>query len=175
MKKIKIILIIIIITLFDINNIIGAEKKIKLLPNDLLDIAQKNHCDQIDDFYDRYGVLDPPYVYGYLAGEKEKSAVFWCERKENNKSQYNLIIHSSSQNKGLQNCPNKIIWLNYPGGLSIYKDINTSLDDFVYIENPQKRPPKKIKMTHNAILSEYDGKEELFYCHEGAWLMRQRD
>ena len=71
-------------------------------------------------------------------------------------------------------CTDIVPWMNYPGGLSIYDDKNTLLDDFVYIEEPQKKGPKGIKLTHNGILSYYDGVEVIFYCYKGKWLVRQR-
>jgi hypothetical protein len=175
MKNALIKLIVIILFSLWINSNVLAEEKIKLLPSDLLDVARSYQCDQINAFYDRPGMINPPYAYGYSEGPEEDSAVFWCEKKENNKRLFYLIIHSSPEIKGVQNCPNKIIWSNYPGGLSIYKDFHTTLDDFVYIRDTKKKAPPNLKMTHNAILSEYDGKEELFYCHDGNWMVRQRD
>ncbi len=175
MKNTPIKLAVIILLSLSINSSVIAKEKVKLLPADLLNIARNYQCDQIDDFYDRPGMVNPPYTYGYLTGLDEDSAVFWCEKKENNKRLYYLIIYSRSEKKGLQNCPSKIIWRNYPGGLSIYKDITMTLNDFVYIATPRNRVPQNKKMTHNAILSEYDGKEELFYCYDGEWLVRQRD
>jgi hypothetical protein len=120
-------------------------------------------------------MINPPYVYGYLTGPPEQSAVFWCQTTVNGKRMYYLIIQSSMEKGGHHNCPNKIAWKNYPGGLSIYNDFDTTLDDFICITDYRKKAKTNKKMTHNAILSEYDGKEELFYCHEGEWLIRQRD
>lgn len=169
--KCSIVIFLLLVSISDV----FAKEKIKLLPSDLLEIARNYQCDQIDDFYERPGMINPPYVYGYLEGQVDDSVIFWCEKKENNKRIYFLIIHSTSENKGLQKCQSKITWRNYPGGLSIYQDKNMTLDDFIYLKDTQKKAPKKIKMKHNSIRSYYDGLEELFYCHDGEWLVRQRD
>lgn len=78
------------------------------------------------------------------------------------------------RNAEVAGCSTRIEWRNYPGGLSIHKDRKTTLDDFVYLHDARKRGPKNIKLSANGILSEYDGVEDLFYCHKGEWLVRQR-
>lgn len=146
----------------------------QLLPDELIEVVKKNSCSQIDDFYKRPGMVKPPYVYGYLQGDEENSAAFWCKKNENGKENFLLIFMVKDDARKLMKCPDKIEWTNYPGGLSIYNDPNTTLEYFVYINNPQKKPPKNAKLVGNAILSEYDGVSELFYCYEGEWLVRQR-
>lgn len=143
----------------------------QLLPDELIEEAKKNDCSQVEDFYKRPGMIKPPYVYGYLPGDEENSAVFWC--KKNNKEKFLLVVMSKEDDKLLK-CSKAIEWANYPRGLAIYNNPNTTLDEFVYIRNPKKKPPKNLKLKENAILSEYDGVSELFYCYEGEWLVRQR-
>lgn len=143
-----------------------------MLPQELYEIAVSKGYTQIDDFYNRPGMIEPPFVYGYLPGLKENSAVFWCQAKK--KDQYYLLVVNKDEGPNAMSCTDIVPWMNYPGGLSIFDDKNTLLDDFVYIEEPQKKSPKGIKLTHNGILSYYDGVENIFYCFEGRWLVRQR-
>lgn len=143
-----------------------------LLPQELHEVALRKDCTQIDNFYNRPGMIEPPFVYGYMPGPKENSAVFWCESKK--KGKYYLVIVNNSKGTEASTCTDIVPWMNYPGGLSIYNDKNTLLDDFVYIDDPQKKPPEGIKLTNNGILSYYDGVEVIFYCHKGKWIVRQR-
>lgn len=162
-----------IILIFRVN--IGVAKDENLImPEELLEIAKENSCTQVDDFYKgKPGMVKPPFVYSYTAGSEEDSAVFWCQKIENNKK-YNYLLFMFKKPNELAACAKKVEWKNPPRGLSLYKDSNTTLETFVYINNPKKKGPKNERLKHNAILSEYDGVEELFYCYEGEWLVRQR-
>lgn len=153
----------------------NGEKSLPLLPEELLILAKSEGLDQVNDFYvNRPGMLNPPYIYGYLQGPKENSAVFWAQKKENNKKKYFLLIMEKRRNNNKNVCSEKIEWNSYPRGLSIYKNRNTTLDDFFYLRDRNKRLPKNIRMENNAILSEYDGVEVLFYCYNGEWVVRIR-
>ncbi len=55
------------------------------LPLDLSEVAKKHNCKEIANFLNLPGMIEPPYVYGYLNGEKENSAVFWCEDNRSDK------------------------------------------------------------------------------------------
>lgn len=146
------------------------------LPDELMMFAQKKGFSQVENFYKRPGMVFPPYVYGYLPGPPQNSAVFWCQKEKNEETVYVLIV-MIKDNKGEQNnCEAEIEWNNtYPGGLSIYKNTNETLEYFTYLNDPNKKIDKNAKMSHNAILSEYDGIEVLFYCHNGEWLYRIRE
>ena len=52
-----------------------------VMPLQLVELAQANHCTQIDDFFARPGMLNPPFVYGRLPGGTENGVVFWCKKK----------------------------------------------------------------------------------------------
>ncbi len=155
----------------------GEEQRpCQLLPEELLKIATQRGFEQVTDFYiNRPGMLNPPYVYGYLPGDEEDSAAFWCQKTQNGKKRYFLVFMFKKRNNELCNCPDVIEWQNYPKGLSIYNKANATLDGFIYINDPKKKVPKNVKLIYNAILSEYDGVEALFYCYKGEWLVRQRD
>ncbi len=152
-----------------------AYGQIPLMPEDLLIFAGRNGCKQVDDFFkNRPGMLNPPYVYGYLSGSNENSAVFWCQVSKKDKRTFFLVILAKEVIPKFSACPTKIEWHNYPGGLSIYKDKQTTLDGFVELADPNRRAPSGVKLMNNAILSHYDGVEALFYCYRGKWLVRQR-
>lgn len=144
------------------------------LPKELLEIAKKNGCGEVSGFYNRPGMMKPPYVYGYLPCNEESSAVFWCEKKGKGEKRFYLMIMRKGNECKESKCPDKIEWHNFPKGLSIYKDTNTTLEYFYYVNDSRRQPPKTEKLKHNAILSEYDGVEELFYCYEGEWVVRIR-
>lgn len=146
----------------------------KIMPRDLVEFAEKNGCRQVADFYDRPGMVNPPYVYGYLPGAPEKSAAFWCEQARAGERKFFLLIWLRDATTELGGCAPKIEWKNPPRGLDIYRNQRESLGDFVFLAEPHGKGSGKIRLTHNAIRSSYDGVEETFYCHEGKWLVRQR-
>ncbi len=151
-----------------------AQAQTLLIPEELHEFAKKNGCSPIEDFYERPGMLGPPYVYGYLPGPQKESAVLWCQRGEKDERTFFLLFMFENTQHELARCPNKIEWKNsYPGGLSVYKDQETDLEEFVYHNPPHQRGPKR-RMTNNAIQNRYDGLGILFYCYQGEWLYRIR-
>ncbi len=144
------------------------------MPDELLKIATKCNCGQVNDFYNRPGMIEPPYVYGFLQGEQENSAVFWC-RKKNENREYLLVLASKKSFSDDWSYEIIIKTSNYPRGLSIVRNCKISLDNFVYISNSRKRGPKGVFPSSNVILSTYDGVSEYYYNHNGSWLISQRD
>jgi hypothetical protein len=143
------------------------------MPDELLKIAKKCDCEQVDNFYNRPGMIDPPYVYGFLPGEQENSAVFWCQ-KEHATPKYQLVL--ASRKTFFDDWSYEIITKteNYPKGLSIVKNCKITLDKFYYISSPKKSGPKGVLPSTNVILSTYDGVEEYYYNHKGSWLISIR-
>lgn len=143
------------------------------LPKELGEVARQNGCSEVKRFFDRPGMIDPPYVYGYLPGPKENSAAFWCEKKEGDKDIFLLIFFFKGERPEEYKCSQKLqLKTGYPGGLSIYKDRGTTLEFFQYLNDPKRKPPPTEKLDHNGILSEYDGVGLLFYCYKGEWVVR---
>lgn len=136
------------------------------LPSDLSEIAKKYNCSAVTDFFNRPGMLDPPYVYGYLNGEKENSGVFWCKNNNRGNKEYRLVIYSRVEREF--QCSPTIDTNDYPGGLSLVKDPQLSLSWFHYLEDGKKGP--NINVNNNFIQSTYNGAEDLFYCNNGKWL-----
>jgi len=64
---------IIILFLLAFDGVLCAESTVKIMPDELLKIAEKCGCEQVDNFYNRPGMIGPPYVYGFLSGEEENS------------------------------------------------------------------------------------------------------
>lgn len=151
-----------------------ASEPMPVMPEELIAYVAKNGCEQVGDFFKRPGMVNPPYAYGYLPGLAEDSAVLWCQVGKGEDRKFLLLVMMKRRDSELAKCPTKIEWRNYPGGLSIYRDKRTTLDNFVYLADPKRTGPKDVKLSANGILSEYDGVEELFYCYKGAWLIRQR-
>jgi len=161
-------------------NTVGAE--VKIIPDELVEFAQRNKCSQVLDFFEiNKGPISPPYVYGYASqGEEESadfwdSAVFWCKSTEQVKKPYVLMFKFKSSEHELAKCPFRIESENFPGGLSVYRNRKTTLEGFVFLGNPKKKPTKNNRLSHNAVKVEADGVAALFYCHDGEWLVRSRD
>jgi hypothetical protein len=146
----------------------------KIMPEELLEVAERKGCAPLADFYEnRPGPVDPIYVYGYLPGDRWDSAVFWCRNQKSKSHPYSLIFVFKEEKHELTKCPDRIDWINPPRGLSVYSEKGTTLEGFVYLNGPKRKVPNDVRLTHNAIMSYYDGVEELFYCHKGEWLVRQ--
>ena len=153
----------------------GAQASTKVMPLELVEFATRSGCAQVDDFFDRVGMVNPPYVYGYLPGPKDKSAVFWCQTTEGGERQYYLMSMSKEHSDHESaRCPPRIKWKNPPGGLDIYSNQRESLAEFVFLDNPRERAPRGARLNQNAIRSEYDGASEILYCYKGRWLIRWR-
>lgn len=142
-----------------------------VMPKDLVEFANRNSCTQIHHFYDRPGMVNPPYVYGYLQGSAEASAVLWCRKKRPDEKPYELLIISRRPAMNAD-CPAKIAWWNYPGGLSLDRRTKQSLAYFHYVNNPNEQGPANTQTTGTTIVSDYDGVSVRFYCHSGRWLYR---
>ena len=155
----------------------SAYGQANIMPQELVEFAKSNKCTQVSDFFENApGARNPPYVYGYLPGDEENSAVFWCKNTGSASHPYSLMFvrrDAEIELRKLEECPFRIEWDNPPRGLSVYKDRKTTLQGFVYLRDPKKKVPQNVQLSHNAIMSYYDGVSELFYCHNGEWLVRQ--
>jgi hypothetical protein len=138
-----------------------------ILPEALRTIAKERGCSEVSDFFQRPGLVDPPYVLGYLGGDRESSAAFWCTRL--NAAEKYLLVVVGKNNK----CPSEISWQNYPGGLTVLRGKKVGLSDFFERRNVTRRGPPGRYTAGPIIHSEYDGVGVEFYCNEGVWLVRQ--
>lgn len=158
---------------FALLDVTPARAQNLLIPEELNEIANANECSQIEAFYQRPGMVNPAHVYGYVSQDEWKSAAFWCKKKITSTKPYVLLFmfREDDAKHELAKCPHQIEWADYPGGLSIYRDRKRTLDSFRYLDDRAKRGPKGARMKYNAIMSEYDGVAEIFYCFRGKWLV----
>jgi hypothetical protein len=133
-------------------------------------MAPLSGCTMIADFFERPGMVGPPFVYGVLEGEPEDSAAFWC-KKSTPSDQPFLLVVKPSESKAWCGCPSTIEWRNFPGGLSVEVRTQINLEHFRHVLNPARPGPAKQIASGRLIVSYYDGRTEAFYCHEGAWLV----
>jgi hypothetical protein len=111
-------------------------------------------------------MVEPPYLYRYLPGEREDSAAFWCFRPGKDEP-YLLVLVEKHR------IVSTIGWNAYPGGLSLHESGDLPLSEFAYVDDPEKRPgPLQQRTKFRPLRSEYDGVITLFYRHDGRWLYR---
>jgi len=139
-----------------------------VMPRDLVDFAHKSGCSPLDNFFDRPGMVDPPFVYGWAEGEREDSAAFWCRKQDSRP--YKLMFKVRDP-KLLSGCPAEIEWSNPPAGLSVEVRPTLSLSTFRDAADP--KPPKAKGQISNArvIVNYYDGLTDVFLCYQGRWLV----
>jgi hypothetical protein len=180
MQRYLVALTLCILPLLGVGGTTSAETLV--MPRELVDFARANGCESIDDFFERPNMVDPPYVYGWLPGDKENSAVFWCKKKGESTKLYNLIfISRTSPNlpsladpKQLGGCPAIIEWHNSPRGLTIETRPRLPLSTFRYVSMPERTAPRSVVANAKVLVNYYDGVENVFYCHKGQWLVESR-
>ncbi|MGA7792580.1 MAG: hypothetical protein WCA19_06030 [Candidatus Acidiferrales bacterium] len=157
-----------------------------VMPRELVDFAHAKGCTPIDNFFERPGMVNPPFVYGWLPGSDEDSAVFWCKKAEKTDKPYNLMLtvrdlknHELKvpDQKQLAGCPAVIEYWNGPAGLSIETQGNLDLRYFRNVTEPRPRSGGPTNVVPNArvIASSYDGVRSLFFCYKGHWLINIQD
>ena len=139
-----------------------------VMPRDLIDFAAKNGCAPIRNFFDRPGMVDPPFVYGWAEGDREHSAAFWCQ-KQNSKS-YELMF-KVRDSKLMSGCPTSIDWPNPPAGLSVELRSTLSLNTFRDATDANVPKPSGEVKNARVIVNYYDGLTDVFFCHRGRWLV----
>lgn len=152
----------------------AARAETLVMPRELVDFARSSGCGPIDNFYDRPGMVNPPYVYGWLVGDAENSAVFWCKKVEKSNKPYMLVVKSTKE-KDLSGCPAKIDWWNPPAGLSIETRRSMSLSEYHYVAEPKRAGPAVVIPVAKVIVNYYDGLSDVFYCHKGQWLVASKE
>jgi hypothetical protein len=155
-----------------------------VMPRELVDSAHANGCTPIDNFFERPGMVNPPYVYGWLPGGDEDSAVFWCKKVEKSVKPYNLMFTMRDRSsfamklvdpKQLEGCPAVIEWSDFPRGLTIRTRPNLGLHDLHYVNTAQRSGPTTVVPNAKVIVNYYDGVTELFYCYRGGWLFKTQE
>src|SRR2546426_12544006 len=83
------------------------------MPEELSAYAMSKGCEEVRDFFKRPGMVNPPYVYGFLEGRREESAVLWCERREGENRRFRYIVNSLGKQE--TRCTTMVGWTGYPG------------------------------------------------------------
>lgn len=154
---------------------------VKTMPLELVDAARKHNCAPIEDFFSTSAIIHPPFLYGYVPGNEQKSAVFWCERTNDTGERRYFLVFEFKIDHELARCPHEIEHTSgYPGGLLIFQRYSQydrfykrdTLEKFAYVRDPQRSGPRGVRLRHPAILSYKDGTGTIYYCHQGEWLER---
>jgi hypothetical protein len=151
------------------SEVLGA---IYVMPREFVQYAEAHGCMQIEEFFDKTGAMNPPYVYGFLKGDAEGSGAFWCKKKIADDKPYVLLIFLRRPNVSSLTCPRQIEWWNSPGGLTVHREKVLTLDSFKKISDAHQPGSKHQRLEQNVIMSSYDGVSVMFYCHNGEWYYR---
>ncbi len=149
-----------------------ADDKILIMPKDLVEIAEKNGYEQVDDFYNLPSMLEPCYLYGYKEGDKENSAVFWVRKKDEKRRQVYLFFVSRNFFHEPFSVDEILPSGKYGSGLSFFQDPTMMLDEFRLLKDPNVNGPKEVHLSGKGIRQYYDGKTELLYKYNNQWYVR---
>lgn len=139
-----------------------------IMPRDLIDFAIRNGCASIDNFFDRPGMMDPPFVYGWADGDRENSAALWCQNQD---SKTYLLMFKVRDPKLMSGCATTVEWPNPPAGLSVAVRPSLSLGGFRDAADPKLPRPSGDVTNARVIVNYYDGLTDVFYCYRGRWLV----
>jgi hypothetical protein len=145
-----------------------------VMPRELIDYAKARDCTSISEFFERPGSINPPYVYGILAGDEEESAAFWCKKSKPGEKPYLLLIKASNP-KALADCPDHVEWRDVPGGLSVERHVRINLGEFRYVADRSRSIPSEVVQNATVLRNSYDGLTDRFVCHKGQWLVASTD
>ena len=134
------------------------------LPADLRTLADTVGCGPVPGFFERPGMVDPPFLYGVQPGPREESAAFWCATETS--PRYRLVVVGQGAVVAV------IEWQHYPGGFSLAERADWDVGDFRYVTAPEQYGPRGMRTEFAPLWSEYDGAVTMFYRHEGRWLFR---
>jgi hypothetical protein len=149
-----------------------------VMPRELVDFAHFSGCTPINNFFERPGKINPPFLYGAVEGLSD-SAAFWCKKAEKSDSAYTLIFAVRGRGgltladpKQLSGCAPVIEYWNGPAGLSVEMRRNLELRYFQYVDMPKETAPKILVPKARTIMSDNgDGVVSNFYCYQGRWLV----
>lgn len=160
----------------------GEEPKHNLvMPSELVELAENNGYTQIPDFYDSWYCTLPPFVYGSQDESniwlERLGAAFLCRKVADSaggEDSYYLILASRPTFYSPLEIDTVLKQYYYPrGGFELYRDTILTLDSFVYIDDGEKPGPAGVKMRHTAYRVIWDGADDIYYKHEGRWLIRR--
>lgn len=138
-----------------------------VLPQQLAEVARALKCAPVEGFYDRPGMVLPPYVYGVADEPREESAVFWCQRLHSR----TFLLVAWRADRALSH----LEWTNFPGGLAVTAPRDWHLAEFREVGAAAARGPSVILRARRAVHSYYDGLSEYFIEHNGRWYVLMVD
>ena len=150
-----------------------ADDKILIMPQDLIEIAEKNGYEQVDDFYNLPSMLEPCYLYGYKEGDQENSAVFWVRKMDEKKRKVYLLFVSRKFAHEQFEVDEVLSWGKYGSGLSFFKDTTMTLEDFHLLYDQNVKGPREVSLSAQGIKMYYDGLVELLYKYKNQWYVRE--
>jgi hypothetical protein len=142
------------------------------LPQEVREFAEQQSCSEITGFYERPGMVEPSFQYGYIQNiDKSESIIFWCQSNKD-ENIYKLIVNI--KNKSDIGCSEVIYKTkNFPGGLSI--STKKDLDLAGYRQVGRSVGKKTCGVEGVVIDSFYDGVGYTFLYHDGVWMYKMWD
>jgi len=140
-------------------------------PADIVELAVQNECEAVDDFYDRPGMVEPAFAYGFAASSpRSESVVFWC-RSLGERTAYKLVAVAA----GVAAPCSGVVYetKNYPGGLSLQPVEADTLAGFASSDG--HAAPSDVTFSGLVVRSVYDGVGTSHVCLEGVWLSKRWD
>ena len=160
---------------------LNNQGKILIMPQDLVELAEKNGYTQVDNFYSLRGDvgINPCFVYGHISNEDDSDAlmkaVFLCRKigEEDEWDSHMIISSIKYGNLTLDEIIDNVLL----GGISIIKDTTATLDEFHYLSKYNlESGPIGVKLTNEIIrIDNNDGLADDYYKYEGKWLIRTWD
>lgn len=142
------------------------------LPEEVHKFAKQNNCSEVTGFYERPGMVEPSFLYGYIQTmNKSESVIFWCKSNKDVNT-YKLIVQI--KNKTGIGCSEVIHKTkNFPGGLSISTEKSPDLSGYRSDVTPKNE--HKCGVEGVVINSFYDGVGYTFLFHNGNWMYKMWD
>ncbi len=146
-----------------------------VMPMELVELAEKNGYEQVYDFYDGSGFINPPFVYGVGSGPEHESAAFWAQNDVGGKRKYYLMFFYSKPSRKLHTCPDVFEWdRGSLGGLIVDEYIEFIPDEEFKFLNDLNKQVSGTPQSSKGILSYRVGVEVLFFCYDNEWMVRFR-
>lgn len=163
----KTIIAIILISVVNVSSNVYASG----LPEEVRKFAEQNSCSEVAGFYERPGMVEPSFYYGYVQTmSKSESVIFWCQSNKDVNT-YELIL--TIKNKSDIGCSEVIHKTkNFPGGLSISIENAPDLTGYRSVEPVSK---KTCGVKGIVINSFYDGVGDTFLFHNRTWMHKMWD
>lgn len=145
----------------------------KLLPQVLRTEAEAAKCEDFSSWYAEAEVIDPPYLFGWLAGPKKESAAFWCLLKYAGTDGPRETMQLVLVGKG-NRCPSVLRFDGWGGRfpISVVRSQNIRLNDYYYFDAPSKRGPAKTVPNARLLRIGNAGEGGQLFCYEGKWLIQ---